>query len=108
MNVKTQIAVLNNIIEKIILKVNIENKLKKDFSAVIFERQVGFKTELSAEGYVVTSIKPKASIGQDKKGTFVEAKCDFMGINIVCICFFMGIYTLIAINRWVIENRQSQ
>jgi hypothetical protein len=67
------------------IKLVLSAKVKKDFSAVIFERQVGFKTELSAEGSIVTSIKPKASIGHDKKGTFVEAKCDFMGINIVCI-----------------------
>lgn len=67
------------------IKLVLSAKVKKDFSAVIFERTVGFKTELSAEGSIVTSIKPKASIGHDKKGTFVEAKCDFMGINVVCI-----------------------
>lgn len=67
------------------IKLVLSAKVKKDFSAVVFQRDIGFKTELSAEGYVVTSIKPKASIGHDQKGTFVEAKCDFMGINIVCI-----------------------
>jgi hypothetical protein len=40
--------------------------------------------EVKAEGYVVTSIKPKLSLGHDNKGTFAEAKCDWMGINIVC------------------------
>lgn len=67
------------------IKLVLSAKVKKDFSAVVFQRDIGFKTELSAEGYVVTSIKPKASIGHDQKGTFVEAKCDFMGINIICI-----------------------
>jgi hypothetical protein len=67
------------------LKLALSAKVKIDMSAIIFERNIGMKAEISAEGYVVTSIKPKASIGHDEKGSYVEAKCDFMGINIVCI-----------------------
>ena len=63
------------------LKLVLSAKVKVSLNAVIFK----VDGELQAEAYAVTSIKPKASIGHDKDGTYVEAKCDFMGINVVCI-----------------------
>lgn len=61
-------------------------KAKISLNAVVFS----IDGEIQAEAYAVTSVKPKASIGHDNKGTFVEAKCDFMGINIVCIITAKG------------------
>ncbi|MCD9856805.1 hypothetical protein LUD75_18925 [Epilithonimonas sp. JDS] len=68
------------------LKLTLSGKVKVSLNAVIFS----INGEVQAEAYAVTSIKPKASIGHDKKGTFLEAKCDFMGINIVCIVTAKG------------------
>jgi hypothetical protein len=68
------------------LKLVLSGKVKVNLNAIVFS----VDGEIQAEAYAVTSIKPKASIGHDKKGTFVEAKCDFMGINIVCIITAKG------------------
>ncbi|KAF2326130.1 hypothetical protein [Flavobacterium nitrogenifigens] len=68
------------------LKLVLSGKVKVNLNAIIFS----VNGEIQAEAYAVTSIKPKASIGHDNKGTFVEAKCDFMGINIVCIITAKG------------------
>lgn len=68
------------------IKLVLSGKVKINLNAIIFS----VDGEIQAEAYAVTSIKPKASIGHDKKGTFVEAKCDFMGINIVCIITAKG------------------
>lgn len=68
------------------LKLALSGKVKVNFSAIIFS----VDGEIQAEAYAVSSIKPKASIGHDKNGTFIEAKCDFMGINIVCIITAKG------------------
>lgn len=63
------------------LKLVLSAKVKAKLNLVLFQ----VDGELSAEGYVVTSIKPKLLIGHDNEGTFLEGKCDFMGINIVVI-----------------------
>ncbi|WP_281309756.1 hypothetical protein [Flavobacterium flavigenum] len=68
------------------LKLALSGKVKVNFNAIIFS----VDGEIQAEAYAVSSIKPKASIGHDKNGTFIEAKCDFMGINIVCIITAKG------------------
>jgi len=68
------------------LKLALSGKVKVNFSAIIFS----VDGEIQAEAYAVSSVKPKASIGHDKNGTFIEAKCDFMGINIVCIITAKG------------------
>ncbi len=68
------------------LKLTLSGKVKVNFSAVIFS----VNGEIQAEASAVSSVKPKASIGHDKNGTFIEAKCDFMGINIVCIITAKG------------------
>ena len=68
------------------LRLSLSAKAKISLNAVVFS----IDGEIQAEAYAVTSIKPKASIGHDNKGTFVEAKCDFMGINIVCIITAKG------------------
>ncbi|WP_445712173.1 hypothetical protein [Flavobacterium sp.] len=63
------------------MKLVLSGKVKINLNAVIFQ----VNGEVQAEGYVVTSIKPKGLIGNDNKGTYLQAKCDFMGINIVCV-----------------------
>ncbi len=62
------------------LKLVLSGKVKVNLNAVIFS----VNGEVQAEAYAVTSVKPKVSLGHDKAGTFVEAKMDFMGINLVC------------------------
>ena len=75
-----------NISGELGIKITLSGKVKLKFDAVIFT----VDGEISAEGYAVTSIKPKLSVGHDNVGTFLEAKCDFMGVNIVCIVAAKG------------------
>lgn len=54
------------------LRLSLSAKAKISLNAVVFS----IDGEIQAEAYAVTSVKPKASIGHDNKGTFVEAKCE--------------------------------
>jgi hypothetical protein len=61
------------------LKLELSAEIRVNINAVFFE----VAGQVSASGVAVTSIEPRASIGHDDKGTFVDFHCDFKGIKLV-------------------------